>query len=391
LAVLSLAATGWLLASVSPEPADARPGAQVQPGEIARSAATPVAVFGSDDRSNLPRRYEALAERMGLLFNNQARTVCTAFCVAEDLIATAAHCLARGQGAPAVRYIDFTFARNYDRRQDFSRIEGAATGSAAQNTVSGDFKLRVRPPIDAANDWAIVKLQRKACTAGGLPVRTLPIGELIEQSRANNLFQVSYHRDWAQWRPAYSKPCLAARDFEQAKWPAIAVDFLNPEAMVLHTCDTGGASSGSPLLVETGDGPAVVAINVGTYVQSRLQTENGQVTTRQRSETIANTAVNAQAFAPAIEAMRRAVILASGAPMRELQERLAARGLYKLKVDGAYGAALKSAIEVYEQENRLPVIGLATQALLMRLQQAEAAREPPRGEVTPSLATQPAR
>jgi len=378
--LVALLATVWAAAARL----EAAPAARGRPGQV-EAAAKPIAVFGADERLNLPERLEWIAERIGLLFNNQARTVCTAFCVAENMIATAAHCLARGRNAQAVRYGDFTFARAYDRRQDFSRIKGASTAAAAQNILAGDFKLSVRPPIDAASDWAIIKLQRAGCPAGALPVRPLPIGALMELSRAGRVFQISYHRDWAQWRPAYGRGCVVARDFEAAAWAAIAPDFLEPDAIVLHTCDTGDASSGSPLFVEGEDGPVVVAINVGTYVQSRAVTENGKVVARHRAQTIANTAVNAHVFAPAIEAMRRALILPSGAPMRELQERLAARGLYTQKVDGAYGAALRAAIEGYERSSRLPVFGLATEELLSRLRQ-EAAQQ---GEVAPSRALRP--
>ena len=131
----------------------------------------------------------------------------------------------------------------------------------------------------------------------------------------------------------------------------------------------------------------MVGINVGTYEQTRIQTENGQVTTRQRSETIANTAVSALSFVHAVEAMRRAVILSSGAQMRELQERLSTRGLYTARIDGSYGPALKAAIEAYEGASRLPVTGLASRALLGRLAQEPAQQ----GTITPSSASEPRR
>ena len=343
------------------------------------------AVFGKDDRTPVPQRLENISQRLGLLFNNQSRTVCSAFCVADNMIATAAHCIGRGQPKPP-RYQDFSFARNYGRNSENAKIEGLATGSAAQNILTGDFKLRVRPPIDAAHDWAIIKLQGKGCPMGGLPVRSLSGLELIAEANAGRIFQVSYHRDWARWRPAYSKPCTVGRDFEAAKWAAIAPDFINSEQMILHTCDTGGASSGSPLLLETADGPVVVGINVGTYVQSKIVTQNGRVTMRQKSETVANTAVNAQVFAGKIELLKNAAILQSGRPMRELQERLLALGHYAGPIDGSYGPGLKTAIEAYEKTHRRPLTGLATQPLLMHVTEDAAKGS---GQVTPSSALQP--
>lgn len=326
-----------------------------------------IAVFGPDDRINVPAKLDWVAQRIGILFNNQSRTVCTAFCVADNVIATAAHCFAKNQSATPARYSDFNFARNYDRSRTFVRLEGAATGAAAQHVTSGDFRLRVRPPIDAAYDWALARVPRNTCPADSLRIDPAPLEALIAASNAGQVFQVSYHRDWAQWRPAYSKPCRIARDFEQVNWQAIAPDFMKAEHMVLHTCDTGGASSGSPILKDTPSGPVVVAINVGTYVQSRTLSQGGQITARNKSETIANTAVNALAFSERLAQFRDATILGAGQPIRQLQELLGARGLYAGRIDGAYGPTLKGAIETYELTGGLPVTGLATEALRRRL------------------------
>ena len=369
--LLALAAVGACPASAGP------PGALERPTDP-RTLRVPVAVFGSDDRVAVPANKEWVAQRIGLLFNNQSRTVCSAFCVADNVIATAAHCLVRGAQGQAPRYSDYNFVRNYDRSRTFARIEGAANGAGSQHVMSGDFKLRVRPPIDAAYDWALARVPRNTCPADSLKVQVLGADELIAQAQAGRIFQISYHRDWAQWRPAYSKPCSIAREFGSVKWQAIAPDFMKAEQMVLHTCDTGGASSGSPLLMQTTEGGAVVvAINVGTYVQSKIATQNGQVALRQRSETIANTAVNAAAFATRIETLRTASILASAAQIRELQELLRGRGHFTAKSDGTYGPALKTAIEAYERVAGEPVTGLATQALVQRLtQDAQRAAQP---------------
>lgn len=325
-----------------------------------------IAVFGSDDRSAVPARYSHAADKIGLFFSNRSRTVCSAFCVAPAIVATAAHCLAQPGGSPA-RLDDFMFARGYDRMRDYARIEGHATGSSAQSVVIGDFQHRVRPPIDAANDWALVRLNRPICQGGGLAVTPMTSAQVLAEAHAGRIFQLSYHRDWTQWRLAYSKPCGVARDFKAAPWASIAPDFLNADQMLLHHCDTGGASSGSPLLIDRGGLVSVVGINVGTYVQSKVMTERGQVTLREKAETVANTAVNAGVFAGRIELLRHAQILASGQPLKDLQQRLMEQRLYQARIDGAYGPQLRSAIEGYERLSRMPVTGLATRDLLHRL------------------------
>jgi protease YdgD len=340
-------------------------------GRVAAPAVPPslvkrVAVFGTDEREAVPQRYAKLGESIGLFFSNQARTVCTAFCVAPSIIATAAHCLAQPGGKPAP-LDQFMFARGYDRLREFARIEGHANGSTAQSVMSGDFRHRVRPPIDAANDWALVRLNRPACSANGLKVTPTPVEEIMAQAKAGRVFQLSYHRDWTQWRLAYSRPCHVAREFNGARWPSIAPDFLSADQMILHHCDTGGASSGSPMLLEGRDGVTVVGINVGTYVQSKVISDRGQVTAREKAETVANTAVSAAVFAGHIQYLKAATILASGQPIRDLQERLFARRFYVARIDGTYGPMLRAAIEGFERASRLPVTGLATVELLRRL------------------------
>jgi len=332
----------------------------------------PVAVFGADDRVPLPAKYKDLQEKMGLLFNPRSRMVCTAFCVAPDIVATAGHCLFRVAGERPPRIADFWFARNYDTVRDYARIAGHATGTTAQHVISGAATLNMRPPIDATKDWALVRLARATCSKGVLPVRPMSTEQIMGAAAAKRVFQVSYHRDFTPWKLAYAKPCAIMRSFEGADWKTIAQDFADPDALLLHTCDTGGASSGSPLLLETAQGPEVVGINVGTYVQSNVEMTDGQVTRRFKAETVANTGVSAAAFAAKLEAFRRAAILSTTAQIRDLQTALKQRQLYDGAIDGAYGPALRIAIEAYEKAQGLAVTGLATQALLKRLNGAAA-------------------
>lgn len=327
----------------------------------------PVAVFGADDRVALPPRYKSVQEKIGLLFNQRARTVCTAFCVAKDIVATAGHCLHRTVGERPPRLADFRFARNFDAVRDFAHIAGYGNGTANVHVMSGSASLNVRPPIDATRDWALVRLARPACSKGSLPVQVLPMQQVLDEANAKHVFQVSYHRDYVPWKQAYSRPCGVGKDFEAADWTAIAHDFSEPETLILHTCDTGGASSGSPLLLDTPQGPAVIGINVGTYLQSKVVVQEGQITKRMKSDTVANTAVNSVAFATKLAAFRDAVVLSTKAQVRELQALLKQRQLYSGAVNGTYGPPLRAAIEAYETAEGLPVTGLATEALLGRL------------------------
>jgi hypothetical protein len=370
LATAALAAacgTSWGVAASAMQP-QSRP--QIVPAGLAR----PVAVFGADDRIALPAKYKDVQQKIGLLFNMRSRTVCTAFCVAPNVVATAGHCLHRTLGERPPQLADFWFARNYDTVRDYARIAGYTNGMAAQQVMSGSVSLNVRPPIDATKDWAMVRLSRPVCSKGVLAVRVLPLEQIIAHAAASRVFQVSYHRDFTPWRLAYSRPCSVAKSFETADWGTIAQDFSDPGQLLLHTCDTGGASSGSPLLLEGPQGPEVIGINVGTYVQSKVVMQDGKITQRLKADTVANTGVSAAVFADKLELFKEAAILTTAAQVRELQQALKGLKLYSGPIDGSYRAALRQAIEAYEYSHGLPVTGLATKALLKRITPAGAER-----------------
>jgi protease YdgD len=324
------------------------------------------AVFGSDERSPVPLQYRSLKDRIGLLLNTRTRAVCTAFCVGPDIIATAGHCLYPSGVQRLPRLSDFLFALNYEARRGLTRLAGAGEGTAPQFVLSGGLSLSVRPPIEAAKDWAMIRLAQPVCK-GTFPVRAMPADQVIAEAAAGRVFQLAYHRDYQPYRLAYSKPCAIERNYPDADWTIISKDFADPGHILLHTCDTGGSSSGSPLLLDTPTGPEVVGINVGTYEQSKVEMEDGKIVRRGKSEKVANTAVSALAFGPKLDVLKQAVILASPAQIRALQQALKQRGTYLGVVDGQFTSSLRTAIESYERAQGLPVTGLATQALLKRL------------------------
>ncbi len=347
------------------EPAGA--GLRAQPSRPSQPALVqPVAVFGSDDRVPVPPQYRHVQDRVGLLHNEKSRTVCTAFCIGESIVATAAHCLFKTTREQPPRLSDFYFLRHGSGAREQSWIAGATTSAASQHVLAGSSRLSVDPPINAGSDWALVRLSRPICARGVLPVRALKSDDIAREARARRIFQVSYHRDFPGWRQAYSRPCEVHRSFPSADWATVQRDFADTGHLVLHTCDTGGASSGSPLLLDAPGGPFVVGINVGTYVQSKFLVQQEKAGQSIASDPVANTAVAASAFADRIIPFRDAAILATGPLMRDLQMLLRERGHYEGQIDGAYGPLLKAAIESYERKAGLAVTGLATEALLVQ-------------------------
>lgn len=326
-----------------------------------------VAVFGEDDRVPLPDEHRGLKNKIGILYDARSHAACTAFCVAQDVVATAAHCLFPSSDEKPQRFKGVRFRLGLNDVRRHAHIAGTGAGTAGQNIMVGSARLSVRPPIDATRDWGFVRLARPVCTAGGLKLAQRNATEVADLATQKRVYQVAYHRDFGDWQLAYSGPCAVRRRSENADWVSIARDFSDADQLILHLCDTGGASSGSPLLINGPSGPEVVGINIGTYVQSKVLLQNGEVVRRYQQDVVANTGVNASLLSARLAAFIDAGIIGDRSRMRQLQRLLAAHGLYAGPDDGIYGPILRSAIERYERRENLNVTGLARDTLLRQL------------------------
>ena len=327
----------------------------------------PVAVFGKDDRTKVPDRYAAAARGVGFFFNDGSRTICSAFCVAPAMIATAAHCLFhdRASDDPPLREFRFTLDRKGGRMA--SAIAGADDGTAAENVMTGAMRLNLRPPIDAASDWAVVRLASPICDGAVLPVAPVRRDAIEAKSRSGGIFELSYHSDWGDWQQAFSGPCEVRGSFKELTPARIREEFANPDALILHRCDTGEASSGSPLLADGPQGPAVIGINVGTYVQSKVLLRDGRVAKTFKPVTVANTGVNAQVFAAGLEVFADAEVLGAREDIAIIQARLRALSLYAGPTNGRFGELTRAAIKAFERSRQMPETGLPTLELARRL------------------------
>src|SRR5262245_48947099 len=82
---------GWLL----PLPAPAFAQRSDSPPKISKSADPSRGIFGKDTRREPPAKYTELTKSVGQLETRIGTRyfLCTAFCVADNVVATAAHCL----------------------------------------------------------------------------------------------------------------------------------------------------------------------------------------------------------------------------------------------------------------------------------------------------------
>ncbi|MEL6421497.1 MAG: peptidoglycan-binding domain-containing protein [Pseudomonadota bacterium] len=291
-------------------------------------------------------------------------TNCTAFCVAPNVVATAAHCLFRKPPGRILRLQDFTVEMGSGPQKRQSRIAGARERAGGQHIVTGTTRLRVRPPIDAGSDWALARTETPICKGRTLPVEVRKIRSIERASDRGRMFQIAHHSDWDDWSLAYSRPCKVRGEFPSLRRATIRRDFRNVRHLILHHCDTKGASSGSPLLEQTDDGIVAIGINVGTYIQSKVLIRNGQVARKFEARPVANTAINASAFIAHIDTLASANILTARIDIRNLQRGLARADAYRGNVDGVFGNNTRTAIIAFQKKRGLAPDGLPTRTLL---------------------------
>ena len=342
----------------------------------------PVAVFGKDNRKAVPEKWSALEGRIGMLYEPSTQTLCTAFCVKENIIATASHCLFQPKhhnlpDQPEANRLpnlsEVTFRLRYGEVLRQSKIAGNNTAFVKNNIAVGTTSYQKEPPLTAAKDWALVKLETPICQFGVLKVRPLKTKEIVKKAQRKRIFQIAYHWDYEHWKLAYSQSCGVLQDFGPIKWASIQNHFRSSKNLVLHQCDTGGASSGSPILMDTSTAknrnstPVVVGINVSTFVISRNRIKQGRIVKRLKPDVIANIAVNAMAFHHVIVALGGGNLLDTQSEMLTLQKELRVRGIYTGQLDGNLGRQLRRAIIHYEDSNNLPVTGIPSRTLLRQL------------------------
>ena len=341
------------------------------PVDVSDGHVISAAIFGADDRNEVPEQYGALEGKIGMLYEQSTQTLCTAFCVAKGIVATAAHCLFQPKNNKLPNLNEVAFRLSYGKTYQTSGISGRHTPFTKNNIAVGTTSFNNEPPLSAPKDWALVKLERPICRFGALKVEARPVADLIEKAKEKKVFQVAYHWDYKHWQLAYSMPCTVSRDFDQIKWRFIKQHFVNFHELVLHNCDTGGASSGSPILMDSGspEGPIAVAINVGTYTRTRILLREGRIIKRLKPDIIANTGVNGTAFNTVIQSLENAELLTSSEEMLKLQSELNLRGLYVGTLDGQLGRGTRNAILKFEDSQGLMATGLPTKDLLRRLEE----------------------
>lgn len=327
-----------------------------------------VSVVGKDQRRLLPQMVDAplrhAADSVGIIAHTNG-FACTAFCVASNVIATNAHCIANREAGR--RPIDLNRAQfwlNPSRPRNRRLLSRLRIGDRKQplasvytGVMSGNF---TRATLH--KDWALVKLASPICANYHVDVLDAPKREILEAARRKKLFLIGYHGDKKMRGKWISERCsiIAGRRVNAFRISqAVARQHL-----LLHTCDATRGASGSPIFMATSSGHAVVGINSGhvSYATYRRNLNTGR--RKLLSSRLANTAVKSSAFVAGVARFRNEQPVRSADQMRRLQIHLRQAGYLKGRADGRFGPQTRRAIRRLEVRRKMAPLGLPTLRLL---------------------------
>lgn len=324
-------------------------------------AAAQRGILGKDDRRLVPAKYRDLARGIGLIHDRKRRTLCTAFCVGDNVIATNAHCLPylRIKKRRQVRGVgDFAFyLTEKGAIVHHARLQANPVGNAGKpwmSIVSAGARTSRSWLREKRRDWALAKLTRPICAGDVIAFAKAGFLRDSKHMRRATAFTIGYHGDKPDQRRRYA-PCRIRK-----------ISGAGNRYSMNHTCDIFAGASGSPIFAETADGPRVVALVVGQMWGRRLrQYPSGRRVTIARWKT--NVGVLPLEFLGKLERFRTAEFAAAAMSMRELQQGLIAGGYLRGKADGVFGPLTRAAIVDVEKRLGLVPLGIPTKRVITHL------------------------
>lgn len=313
------------------------------------------------------------------------RWTCTAFCVADDVIGTSAHCLTKAKGGrlPTLDSFQFRLSDLYISGKEPERI---LSGWVETTTLKGvdernphlaiysgyDFR---RPKVGwIGKDWAFAKLRRPICRNKVLSLAPMSEEELIAGSNEGRVYMIAYHSTDKQLRPKVSRNCTILSKSDRKRFPGNLRRMLRrDEGIVVHDCFSRKGSSGGPVFLKTHEGPKVIAINAGEItlkrrrLVKRVRVGNRIKPTFKVTRRQFKSAAHPDAFIDGIERFKNEKLLNSLEEFEEVQSLLKRLHLYRGSIDGELGPMTKRALLRYEKRAGLEPIGVPTQRLLSLL------------------------
>jgi tetratricopeptide (TPR) repeat protein/V8-like Glu-specific endopeptidase len=331
-----------VVSAVDPTSVAAQSYASPQKGASAASARS--GVFGKDNRRDPPASYREAAQSVGQLKTRVGSQLffCTTFCIDDDIVATAAHCLF----APGLRgnltRASITVGQPSARLT--TRIRGDSEEEMQWSIVAGTTDVRLSTfPRNFAHDWALVRIKAPLCK--GRSLRVANWDSVVANWRSaleKSVFILGYHSDRGLDQLKLSDDCLSSDvplESDLERWLKM-LTYLDSDDIVPHRCDAKPGSSGAPVLVDSPDGPAIVGINVEMDDGSSVPAKMAVIS----KYTIANHAVAARAFEQQIALLKDSAVLPVRSELSLVQKALAERGYYKGRISGTYDIATRQAI-----------------------------------------------
>ncbi len=314
---------------------------------------TPAAIVGKDQRvPKIPQKYRQSADAVGALWTGKA--LCSAACVADNVVVTSAHCLVNRRGRVDDSVAGYVFVWRTAGRTARAHVAGSDTAHQRHNVLlGGGYRGHAEH-----RDWAAVKLSKPVCAG-----RVLKYREARRTRKKLSIFNIAFHED-SKGRLLYSGHCKSRRRIGGRHAKRFTHTLAHRPTVLLHTCDTRQGSSGSPILASWDGGkPFLLAVNQGTVVWSvrrgRKRVGSGRV----------NIAVRASSFADRLDRFIDETPLAGDLSILAVQEYLARAGLYKGAIDGLIGPRTRRAIGKVEKRLKIKRLGIPTVQLLDKLRQ----------------------
>lgn len=346
-----------------------------------------VAVIGRDDRKGISWKHRSVAGGIGILYTNNdiSQWQCTAFCVATNVIATNAHCLLKDNGQSRIRNMSFrvppvqlfkknsylSFLRS-NRNGPTSNLRTVEGGIAGLSLFSGDYRGANEVSL-LGKDWALAKLEKPICKGRVLKFTDASMDLLQLASRNKDVFMVGFHGDTDMKSRRISRNCVIYSRNNKKYFPTRDRKMVrNSGTLVPHSCDSSEGSSGSPIFLNTRNGPRVIGINLGSFGHSkyvvRRHRYTGRVVERKRFVYRINMAVQPHAFVRGIQRFENEALLSNMFDFKRVQRFLKKLGFYRGPVDGIMGLSTRQAIMRFEKKHNLAAIGVPTQQLLSQLE-----------------------
>lgn len=323
-------------------------------------------LWSEDNLRPLPLTLKFIKRSVGrIALDDDPRVSCTAFCVADDTVATASHCLFSDNATgPRLELPKVSIEFETNEGVVHTRIAGEDEQAMQWNIIAGTTRFPARAPLRNAHDWALVRLASKECTSRVVNFAPRLSDENVQQAIIERrIFSVGYMKTERGRELLMSDNCEAPQTLEllRKSRAVLGSQFEQSGDIVAHRCSMTRGASGSPLYVDLGEGPVVMALNNGTipvpyYILTGKSHQRRHEIIRAMIEAT-NISVKLSAFIGRLTELGDANRRLSSREMRRLQQHLREQGHFAGPANGIYDSRLRQAILDYERQHKLPPTG----------------------------------